>query len=125
MKKTGKITIIITTILLLTAVICSGAWVTREGERVFIEDRTGERWDVTEAQSLGFVPHKFQYGIGKNAFTPLQDEDFEGERVSAFLNTRIIGISVKEEAHAYAVNRLRHHEIANTTIAGEAIAAGY
>ncbi len=114
-----------TTILLLTADICIGAWVTREGERVFIEDRTGERWDVTDAQSLGFVPHKFQYGIGKDAFTTLHDEDFGEERVSAFLNTRIIGISIKEEAHAYAVNRLKYHEIANTTIAGEAIAAGY
>jgi hypothetical protein len=119
----------ITTIMLVTALlvvdISFAAWVVREGDSVYIEDRTGERWDVSQAQTIGFNPHRFQYGLGKNAFTPLRDEDFEEDRVSSFFNTRIIGISINGKAHAYTVDRLKHHETANTTIAGKAIVAGY
>ncbi len=101
------------------------ARVVTENGRVYIEDYTGERWDVTQVQELGFVPQKFQYGIGKNAFVTLDDDDFTSNRPSKFSNNRIIGISIEGDAHAYAVDRLRRHEIANTTIAGRAIAAGY
>lgn len=103
----------------------NAAWVIREVSRVYIVDRTGERWDVTEAEQAGFVPNKFQYGIGKNAFKPLDDEDFSGDTSALSLRDRVIGVSVDGEAHAYSVNRLSRHEIANTTIAGKPIAAGY
>jgi hypothetical protein len=124
--KTLKIStaIMIATLLLLVN-ICSAARVVKQGGSVYIQDRTGERWDVTQAQTLGFKPHKFQYGIGKNAFTPLQDEDFNRDRVSSFYNTRVIGVTLDDTAHAYTVDRLKHHETANTTIAGKAIVAGY
>ena len=125
MKKIRVITLTFITTLLWTASVCIGAWVVTKGDRVYIEDRTGERWDVTQSQELGFNPHRFQYGIGKDAFTPLGDDDFEKEKVSNFFNQRIIGISIDNNAHAYAVKRLRNHEIANTTIAGKAIVAGY
>lgn len=124
MRKTGRITTIMIATLLWTATICLAAWVESRDGRVFIVDRNNERWDVTQAQELGFIPQRFQYGIGKDAFTPLKDEDFGNEQ-PAFSDTRIIGISVDDDAHAYAVSRLRRHEIANTTLAGEAIAAGY
>lgn len=123
MRKTVRITMIMIVTLFWTASICIAARVMTEGDRVYIVDRTGDRWDVTQARELGFIPQEFQYGIGKNAFTPLQDEDFGDERLSG--DTRIIGISIDDNAHAYAVSRLRHHEIANTTLAGKAIAAGY
>jgi hypothetical protein len=125
MKKTGRIITIMIAALLWTATICIAARVVTEGDRVFIVDRTDNRWDVTQAQELGFIPQEFQYGIGKNAFTPLQDEDFGDEQLSEFSDTRIIGISINDDAHAYAVSRLRRHEIANTTLAGKAIVAGY
>lgn len=125
MRNTGKILTIVIASLLWTASICIGARVETQDGKVYIVDRTGERWDVTQARELGFNPQKFQYGIGKNAFTPLQDEDFADKQLSGYSETRIIGISIRDNAHAYAVNRLRQHEIANTTIAGKAIAAGY
>ena len=125
MKKAGNTAMMIITALLWTASVCSGAWVVTRGDRVYIEDRTGERWDVTQSQKLGFVPQRFQYGIGKNAFTPLRDEDFGDEQLPGFSNIRIIGISIDDNAHVYAVSRLRNHEIANTIIAGRAIVAGY
>jgi hypothetical protein len=125
MNKKINVLMIMTAIVLLVVDICLAAWVVREGDSVYIEDRTGEQWDVSQAQTLGFEPHRFQYGIGKNAFTPLQDEDFEEDRTSSSFNTRVIGISLDDNAHAYTVDRLKHHETANTTIAGKAIVAGY
>lgn len=116
---------IIISTLFLTAATGFGAWAVKDGDRVYIEDRTGKRWDVTLAKELGFIPQRFQYGIGKDAFVPLQDDDFEDGRISSFFDTRIIGVSIDGNAHAYAVNRLSRHEIANTTLGGHAISAGY
>ena len=93
--------------------------------KVFIKDRRGELWDVTQAQSLGFKPSRFQYGIGKYAFTPLEDEDLDAKQPSGTSNMRVIGITAGNESHAYSVDKLRGHEIANTTIAGTPITAGY
>lgn len=125
MRKINYSILIVIAVVLFLVNMCLAAWVEREGDRVFIKDRNGDRWDVTLAQTMGFKPDRFQYGIGKNAFTPLQDEDFEEDRNSSFFNTRVIGISLDNQAHAYAVDRLKHHETANTTIAGKAIVAGY
>lgn len=107
--------------LIYTVSFCIAARVVTEGDGIYIVDRTGDRWDVTQARELGFIPQKFQYGIGKNAFTPLQDKDFGDEQLTGFFDTRVIGISIDDDAHAYAVSRLRYHEIANTTLADKAI----
>ncbi|NIO16686.1 MAG: hypothetical protein GTN70_06770, partial [Deltaproteobacteria bacterium] len=56
---------------LVAIVMVSDSSVIREGEKSYIVDMTGEKWDVTQAVTLGFEPEGFQYGIGKNAFTPL------------------------------------------------------
>lgn len=111
--------------MLITTVSGFGAWVVNDGDRVYIKDRTGYRWDVTQAKELGFKPKRFQYGIGKDAFVPLQDEDFDDTKTGRFFDTRVIGISIDGNSHAYAVNRLSRHEIANTTLAGHPITAGY
>ncbi len=111
--------------ILLISTIGIGAWVVREDDRIYIKDRQGEEWDVTEAVKLGFVARKFQYGIGKYAFTPLDDEDFAKNQTELSSHSRIIAIADEGDAHAYAVNRLIHHEIANTNIGGKPIAVGY
>ena len=125
MRKIKYIIMIVMAITLLVGNISLAAWVIRDGDKVFIEDRRGERWDVSQAQTLGFEPHGFQYGIGKNAFTPLGEKDVKEARVASFFNARIIGISINGKAHAYSIDRLRYHETANTTIGGKAIVAGY
>ncbi|THB76014.1 MAG: DUF3179 domain-containing protein [Desulfobulbaceae bacterium] len=100
--------------------------VIREGEHVFLIDRTGERWDVTAAVARGFRPERFQYGIGKNAFTPLNDQDLiQNKEQSRPGGSRVIGTSTENEAHAYEVGRLVRHEIANTTLDQQPIAVGY
>lgn len=37
------------------------ASVKREKDKTFIIDQRGEKWDVTQAASIGFDPHRFQF----------------------------------------------------------------
>ncbi len=96
-----------------------------KGQKVYIEDQDGERWDVTQSKSLGFKPERFQYGIGRNAFTPLDDSSLSDDSSAVLRNPRVIGITDGIEARAYAIPKLRYHEIANTRIGTKPVAAGY
>ena len=111
---------------LIPALLHAGAaQVHRQGDTVYIVDRTGRSWDVTQADALGFKPEGFQYGIGKDAFTPLDQTGLkQGDRATSS-NPRVIGIRDGKEAHAYSVSKLWSHEIANTRINGKPVAAGY
>jgi hypothetical protein len=93
--------------------------------RIYIIDQTGHKWDVTQAESLGFKPEGFQYGLGKDAFTPLDDSRLTGSTDGVAGGLRVIGISEGAEAKAYSVSRLRYHEIANSTLGGTPVAVGY
>ena len=118
-------------ILLSLSLFCSlaadpaAAFVILKGQKVYIEDQDGERWDVTQAKSLGFKPERFQYGIGRNAFTPLDDSSLSDASSAVLRNPRVIGITDGTEARAYAIPKLRYHEIANTRIGTKPVAAGY
>jgi len=117
--------IIVLGVALIFVSISSAAYVLKEGGKTYIKDQTGERWDVTQAKTLGFKPEWFQYGIGKNAFTPLDDSYLRDSSSAKFQNPRVIGITDGEEARAYSVPKLRYHEIANTQINDKKIAVGY
>jgi len=97
----------------------------QENGKSYIVDLHGERWDVTQAESIGFDPKRFRHGIGRNAFTPLDDSHLKDKSPSVSGNTRIIGISDGKEARAYSVPRLYRHEVANSSIGDQAIAAAY
>jgi hypothetical protein len=112
-------------VVLIFVSISSAAYVIKKGEKTYIQDQLGERWDVTQAKTLGFRPDRFQYGIGKHAFTPLDDSHLSDGRSSKFQNPRVIGISDGKEARAYSVPKLRYHEIANTQINDKKVAVGY
>ena len=124
MKK-QLIILALTSILVFTYALTVPARVREAGDRVFITDRTGVSWDVTQARTLGFKPEGFQYGIGKFAFTPLDDKEVTSSPARIRDHHRVIGFRHKGEAHAYSVDRLRHHELANTTIGDVRITAGY
>lgn len=125
--KAHMATIMAATFLLIAAAVQSGmaAQILRNDSKVIIIDRTGYEWDVTQALELGFKPDKFQFGIGKDAFDTLNDEDLDGSVDSLREGSRVIGVEMEGSAHAYSVDRLRYHEIANTTLAGRPIVAGY
>ena len=101
------------------------ARVGKEGGKTYIVDRTGEKWDITQAVSIGFDPHKFEFGIGRNAFQPLDEGDWQSNSDNNPSNLRIIGVARDRDAHAYSVNRLRYHETANTFLGEDAVVAGY
>ena len=94
-------------------------------DRIYITDRTGEKWDITQAASIGFEPEKFQYGLGRNAFTPLNDQKLSSDMRSVPSNLRVLGTAHKNKARAYSIPKLSRHEIANTAIADTPIVAGY
>ena len=99
--------------------------VIHDGDSTYIVDRHGERWDVTQARSIGFMPERFQHGIGRNAFTPLDDSSLKDQSPTVSKSLRVIGISDGKEARAYSVPRLYRHEVANSSIGDKPIAAAY
>lgn len=99
--------------------------VVRESGKVYIVDQRGEKWDVTQAESLGFDPGGFQYGIGRNAFTPLDDSRARKDDAQTPEWTRVIGVEVEAEKRAYSVPTLWSHEIANSNLGGKPVAVGY
>ena len=124
--KTNIVAILLSfSLFCLMAAELDAALVIRKGQKTYIEDQDGERWDVTQAKSLGFKPERFQYGIGRNAFTPLDDSSLSDDNSAVLRNPRIIGITDGTEARAYAIPKLRYHEIANTRIGTKPVAAGY
>ena len=78
-KRVSIIRQVLTGLIISLTAVCffthgtAHSFVLREKGETYIVDRTGERWNVTQAKSLGFRPERFQYGIGRNAFIPLDD----------------------------------------------------
>ncbi|MBI5574937.1 MAG: DUF3179 domain-containing protein [Deltaproteobacteria bacterium] len=97
----------------------------REDGKIYIVDQRGERWDVTHAASLGFDPEGFQYGIGRNAFTPLDDSRIRKGDARIPEWTRVIGAKSGASALAFSVPTLWSHEVANSNLAGKPVAVGY
>jgi hypothetical protein len=112
---------------IIFAIVLSEAFSKVIGEKgkTYIVDWHGERWDISQAVTIGFKPHRFQHGIGRNAFTPLDDSDFSGDNAGVRRNERIIGIAEGDRANAYAISKLWRHEIANSFIGEKPITAAY
>lgn len=101
------------------------AFVVNEGNHIYLVDRTGERWDITQAVSIGFDPDHFEFGIGRHAFNPLDDTHWQPGSTHDGSGMRVIGVAGDGEAHAYAVRKLRYHETANTFLGSDPITAAY
>ena len=109
------------------AIVLSQAFsrVIQEKGKTYIVDLHGERWDVSQALTIGFKPHRFQHGIGRDAFTPLDDSQFSKDSAGVGRNERVIGISEGDDANAYAISKLWRHEVANSFIGEKPITAAY
>ena len=103
----------------------SSSVVMKEDERIYIVDRTGQRWDITQAVSLGFDPDGFDFGLGKNAFTPLDDSLLTHNTADVPSSARVIGVADGSGAKAYTISRLMGHEISNSTIGKEPVAVSF
>ena len=124
-KKVITFKIILLGLIVVVALSPAFSRVIEEKGKIFIVDRHGERWDITQAISIGFEPHRFQHGIGRNAFTPLDDSKFSKNNTGVRQNERVIGIAEGEHANAYSVSKLWRHEVANSIIGDRPIAAAY
>jgi hypothetical protein len=103
----------------------AAATVVEAGNNIYLIDRTGERWDITQARSIGFDPEGFEFGIGRNAFRPLTDSDWQPDPNGRRPKMPLIGISAGDESHAYSIEKLRYHETANTMLGARAILVAY
>lgn len=101
------------------------AAVLRDGDKILIVDRTGEKWDITQAVSIGFDPRGFQFGIGRDAIRPLDESSVATTASDEDSQARVIGVENGPDAQAYLVRKLNRHEIANTRLGEEPIAAAY
>lgn len=99
--------------------------VLKDGDKIYIVDRTGERWDITQAVSIGYDPNNFEFGIGRDAFQTLDERHWTIKPGHTNPAMRVIGVAENGDVHAYSVGKLRHHETANTTLGSHAIVAGY
>ncbi len=117
----------------MAVIICAGfllaqtasAAVIETNGRTFLSDQNGERWDITQAKSIGFEPQHFEFGIGRNAFRPLGESDWLPDTWKDAFDFRVIGTADGSDAHAYSVGKLSRHETANTVLSSKAILAAY
>lgn len=113
-------------LLLMTFLIANAAAsVVKDGDKTFLVDRTGEQWDISQAVSIGFDPHHFEFGIGRYAFNPLDDRNWQEPHNNNASGMRVIGVAEDSEAHAYSIRKLSYHETANTFLGSKAIVASY
>lgn len=101
------------------------AFIVERWGNIYIEDQKGELWEIDQAKSIGFKPNKFQYGIGRNTIGPLNDSHLKYRMSYAFEDPGVIGIADGDNAQAYSIKKLKHHEVANTVISEKPIAAAY
>ena len=99
--------------------------VIEDNGRTYLVDQTGERWDITQAKTIGFEPRHFQFGIGRNAFRPLDESDWPPGVEDIPAHLRVIGVASGDEAQAYSVSKLSRHETANTQLESKPIVVGY
>jgi hypothetical protein len=103
----------------------AAADVIEDNGRTYLVDQTGERWDITQARTIGFEPRHFQFGIGRNAFRPLDESDWPPGVEDSPAHLRVIGVTDGDEAQAYSLSKLSRHETANTRLESKPIVVGY
>ena len=91
--------------LLLACTVCFSEVITKNG-KTFIKDRKGEKWEITQAVSIGFRPYHFEYGLGRNAFSPLDDSNLRNATKNIPQQLRILGVQGKNESKEHFKNYL-------------------
>ena len=125
MKRKNKFAFFMLVGVFFLACTVSFSEVIRKNGETFIRDRKGEEWEITQAVSIGFRPYHFEYGLGRNAFSSLDDSRLQNATKSIPKRLRIIGVQGENESKAFSVKTLRGHEVANSYIGDTPIAAAY
>ena len=125
MKGKNKVTIFMLIGVFFLTCTVSFSEVIRKNGKIYIKDRQGEKWEITQAVSIGFRPHNFQFGLGRNAFSPLDDSHLSTAAKRTSRRLRILGVQGENESKAFSIKKLKGHEIANSYIGDTPIAAAY
>ncbi len=101
-----------------------------EGDKIFIVDRTGKRWDVTYAyENHSMEPSRFQYGLGPNAILPINSpimlEPGDSGYPGSDQGFEVIGLSRDDDVRAYPISVLSRHEVINEEVAGSVLAVAF
>jgi hypothetical protein len=104
--------------------------VIKENDRIFIEDRTGKRWDVTHAENkYGLKAERFQFGLGPNAIPPILNPEFlspgEVGYPASDQTFLVIGTALNNDPRAYSISDLTRHEVADEQFGSTHVAVAY
>lgn len=99
-------------------------------EKIFIQDKTGKRWDVSHAvRNYGFVASEFQYGLGPFAITPIMDPQFAVSGEAGFPSSQspdlVMGTTIVGDTRAYSIAVMSRFEIANDVFGTNHVAVAY
>lgn len=89
-----------------------------EGDSVFIEDRTGRKWDISHAvQAYSMNPNYFNFGIGVGRIPSVDNPKIFSEGDAGYpgnsANISIFGVIHDGEKRGYPVSHLSRHEVFN------------
>ncbi|NIR70101.1 DUF3179 domain-containing protein [candidate division KSB1 bacterium] len=101
-----------------------------EKEQIFITDQTGKRWDITHAvNAYGFVPERFQHGLGPNAIPPILNPEMISPGEPGYPEDNagftVLGTSLNSLPRAYSLSVLSRHEIVDETFRDTHVAVAY
>jgi len=101
-----------------------------EKGKIFIVDRTGERWDITHAVKRYKMPAEyFQFGLGRNVIQPILNPQMLHPGDSGYPDDSakriILGTTIEGDSRAYPLEVLSKHEIANEEFEGVYAAVAY
>ena len=103
-----------------------------DSSRIFIEDRTGKKWDVTHAvRFYKFKADGFQFGSGPFAIKPilnpimLSPGDTGYPAPDATIPNQVIGTTINGDTRAYPLDYLDLREIANDSFKDTHVAVGF
>lgn len=125
MRGKRKFTILMLFGILFFTCTVSFSEVIRKNGKIFIKDMKGEKWEITQAVSIGFRPYNFKHGLGRNAFSPLDDRHLSTAAKRTSQGLRILGVQGENESKAFSIKKLKGHEIANSYIGDTPITAAY
>ena len=104
------------------------------GETVYIEDRTGKRWDVGHAERYGLVWEGFQYGLGPTAIRPLNNpemlfpgnEGYPDASDRRLGRTHVLGVDLNGFVRAYPTwSALARFEVVNEQFGDAHVAVAF
>lgn len=100
-------------------------FVQRHGGHVYIVDPVGQRWEVSQAESMGFSPCKFSHRVGNDVSVSTDRASLSADAAEVTDDSRVMGVFSGGEARAYLVSSSRPHEVINDAIGGSAVAVVY